>query len=674
MLYYLLGYGLPTTLSPERIKDVLDLARSHTRELVQALDRDAAPAWKRTDPDADFYARLQELIRTADGRKAYEKAKRDFESAKPKRSGRADLIRRLGKDCYRRVLDPSQVDSGKRGELSPDVKEKYAEENAWGHLAEFEEKFVEAGAWEFFAELLWAEGVLQSGIGDGIVKALDEFPDLAPYLEEVQAGLVPVDDPLEESEPEEEAVETLVADFKKTAADIEVKNLDFAALEKLSRLTSILIVTAKAQKNKAEKQRRDEADRLRERISDWRQRHVAALIDAPELNERLAALDRRIDDDGMDRDRLDTVLGRCEAVFDIEARFQETNGKYKKAVAEDDYTEVSSLATALESLKSERDAAYADIDSMLSEPSPERPERSEREPDTSQGTKQKTVTTPDGVDEDDTPRHDGLEEQGTAPKQAPAPDLDPTPPRSPEPTDGEEPIADSPDTLVGRIERAVEMAIEHDRFGVAYHLALAEPEILPSANAIKLVACNYVTDERTPVAVDDLANELLGEVKTVLGELDLSTRCDYAALITSAALMPALTAVSGPVAQLLEFLEPHLDRLSALRKLAAAAAQVSMKGVLLPAELLREDESLEKWREQESLLRDETKKWIESQRGGEAQIPPRDQGLATDACHLGNRISCLTRPDFRFAGRTDRPYRHPLRLRDRRLLAEQRRE
>ena len=50
------------------------------------------------------------------------------------------------------------------------------------------------------------------------------------------------------------------------------------------------------------------------------------------------------------------------------------------------------------------------------------------------------------------------------------------------------------------IEDTIAMSIEQGRLGLAYHLSLAAPDALPSANAIKLAAYSYVIDEHTPVA------------------------------------------------------------------------------------------------------------------------------------------------------------------------------
>lgn len=52
-MIYLIDDGLPSTLIPERIKDVPGLAKSHERALESTLDASASPAWTGTGPDDD---------------------------------------------------------------------------------------------------------------------------------------------------------------------------------------------------------------------------------------------------------------------------------------------------------------------------------------------------------------------------------------------------------------------------------------------------------------------------------------------------------------------------------------------------------------------------------------------------------------------------------------------
>ena len=158
------------------------------------------------------------------------------------------------------------------------------------------------------------------------------------------------------------------------------------------------------------------------------------------------------------------------------------------------------------------------------------------------------------------------------------------------------------------------MSIERGRLGLSYHLSLAEPDAFPSAGAIKLAAYSYVSDERAPITAEltELAAALLHEAEQV-AERGPGWN-SHVFLTTCAALAPALAAPGGPVSQLLSYFDPWLDDAPSLRVLAKTAADVSMTGVHLPLDLLREQDSLEKWRGRESALRNETKSWIENER------------------------------------------------------------
>ena len=177
-------------------------------------------------------------------------------------------------------------------------------------------------------------------------------------------------------------------------------------------------------------------------------------------------------------------------------------------------------------------------------------------------------------------------------------------------------------------------AISRDRLGLAYHLARAVSDALPSAQTVKLVACNYVTDERAPIDAElpSIAAALLYEIKA--GDdrgTDVPHRRDHAILTACAALSPALAAPGGPVAQLLSVLEPRLGDMPSLRTMVGTTADVSMTGVYLPATLLREDDSLDKWRDRESTLRDETTTWIKNEGQSTIKFQAANQSMETNA-------------------------------------------
>ena len=452
-------------------------------------------------------------------------------------------------------------------------------------------------------------------------------------------------EPVEEPSPEKDGeAAALVDDIRKAAEDLDAKRLEPSAIGALDCAVARLAVIAKVREA-----RREASERLRSRFEEWRGGPFgSALVAATGLEERLTALFAQIGAGDMDQDRLETILGLFEAALDIKSRDQETDAAYRKAFAEDDLTSVISLATDLKSLEAERDEAYTAIDKVL----------------VGSLLKDRATETPPPEEEkaypyaelDATAKEEEPDER--APEHEPEPIPEPRDKDAPEPADEKEETHDDEaghrardaaseddaaisddgeDISAERIEAEVAAAIDRGRFGLAYHLALAAPEALPSANAIKLVACNYVTDESALVDADlhVLATKLKDEAEAVLnnGPNQLIQR-SYAVLIAAAALSPARIAPGGPVAELLTFLEPHVDHepldylpphdedIPPLRKLVKTAAEVSMKGIDLPVELLREDDSLEKWTERAKALHRETRSWIEKEKKAKLKFQP----------------------------------------------------
>ena len=166
------------------------------------------------------------------------------------------------------------------------------------------------------------------------------------------------------------------------------------------------------------------------------------------------------------------------------------------------------------------------------------------------------------------------------------------------------------DVVTQRIQRE----IERGRLGLAYHLALSIPEALPSANAIKLIACNYLADEQAsiPANLSALVGELVSEMETLPnGIVDRGTLLNYAVLLTSAALKPSLTVPgSEEVASLFSFSDGCLAETPSLQALAKDAAEVSRRRIHVG--LLREDDS--RWSERMERLRNDVEDWLDEEK------------------------------------------------------------
>lgn len=407
-------------------------------------------------------------------------------------------------------------------------------------------------------------------------------------------------EPVEDLSPEKDGeAAALIDDIRKAAKNLDAKHLEPSELGALDRAVARLAAIAKERED-----RREASARLRSRFEDWRESHSEALASSAELENRLTELGSQIDAGDMDQDRLETILDHFEAALDIENRAQKTRAAIDKALAGSPSEDRATEIPPLEGGKADQ-ATELDESAKEEEPDDRAPEH-EPEP----MPEPRVKATPEQAADEKEATHD--DEAGHGARDATSED--------------ETAISDDgEDISPERIEAEVAAAIERGRFGLAYHLARATPGVLPSANAIKLVACNYVTDESAPVDAElsDLATELKNEAETVLNNgPNRVIRRSYAVLIAAAALSPARIAPGGPVAELLSFLEPHLDDTPSLRGLVKITAEVSMKGIYLPVELLRDDDSLAKWFERAEALRSATRVWIENESQTKLRFSP----------------------------------------------------
>ena len=607
-----LGNGLPSTLTAERIKAVLALAKSHERILEETLNAKASPPWIATDPDGDLYDRLCAIIATVEGRKAYDQARFEFENSKAKRLGRADLPRRLMEDC---------------------LKETASQPGTTGHGSDFEQdpiqRLVEASAWAQVAEAVWAESLIASDT-EHLLDALTRFPDIIPYLEEVQAGLI--QDEYDETRPvpeEEGEASELVDRIRRVAELLDADRLNERELPGLSldarRLTEIA---------KARTLRIRDLSLLRAQVESWEERHEEGISAAEAATKALAALKTQIELGTAEQNTVTAVLDLAERLLTVEDLCRETQDKLNQASIDADFVKARSLLDALESLHAERDDSLLAINALVAEPrseplplqipdaehtaAPPEPKTKGSETDPAEpgspaagpalGTVDRTEANqePD-TDQASSPDDNGKDDEPATPQDGPAP-IEESACNEDAARTAEQPD-DYENKASQHTEYTIKTAMERGRLGIAYHLALAIPDASPNANTVKLVACNYVTDNRVPIGTElsDLAGALLNEAKTAdVDEANQPRQRDEAVLTTCAALAPALEAPGGLVAQLLSALEAHLGDMPSLRALAKAAAEVSMTGVHLPISLLREDDTIDKWRDRELALRTET--------------------------------------------------------------------
>ena len=603
-----LGNGLPSTLTPARIKAVLALAKSHERILKEALDANSSPAWTATESNGDFYERLRALIATVEGRTAYEKARSAFENLKAKLVGRADFFKRLIKDCLKEASRNSRpADGGNNFERDPI------------------QRLVAASAWARVGEALWAESLI-FGDAERLLDALSRYPEISPYLEEVQAGLTQEESDEFEfaSEEEGEAIE-LVDRTRRVAENLDSDRLNEGELQGLSFDSWRLAEIAKARAV-----RKRVRSSLITQVIEWEEKHAEGHRNADAIKNALTALKTQIEYGAADQNAVTDVLDLAELLLSVEDRCRKTQEKQHQALNDADYDAARSFIDELESLNAQRDEFRLAIDALVAElrsgqppfqttetgrtdtvpePKAEEPEAQPAEPkapvfeavpSTGDLNQESQETDKDlGTNSDDNTKNGESATPRIGTGDDDAADL------TEQPEDREAKPAQ-------HTEDVIKTAMEGNRLGIAYHLARCLPDATLSADTIELVACNYATDKRTSrgTELSDLAGALLNQARPTHTEASIPQMRDEAVLTTCASLAPALEAPGGLVSQLLSSLDAHLGDLPSLRALAKTAAEVSITGVDLPLSLLREDDTLDKWRDRESALRTETKSWL----------------------------------------------------------------
>ena len=191
-----------------------------------------------------------------------------------------------------------------------------------------------------------------------------------------------------------------------------------------------------------------------------------------------------------------------------------------------------------------------------------------------------------------------------------------------------------------QIETEIAVALERGHFGIAYHLARLTPGALPSSHAVKFIASNYVSDKDSPVnsnLLSDLAGKMRDEIHEILNEKPDSVQHSYAALITSAALTPALTTHSEPIALLLESLDLHLVGLPSLRTLVQTVVKTSRSSINIPIDQLHGGGSFEKWIQEARDLQKKGEDWIGVERQYRVNYAPANRGPGIEYSLCGKK-------------------------------------
>lgn len=594
-----IGKGIPLGLTSERIKNTLDLSEDHERQLEQALDARASQSWVATDQESNFYDRVRALFSTPEGRLAYDDARSDFEHQYPEYRGSTDLLTLLKEDREIASSDESYSDD-RDHEFEHDFVHRLAEINDWSRLA----------------ETLWAESLL-TGTAKNLLNALAVYPAIFPQLEAVIGALGKESSNILSSHESQLGAGQLVDRVKQMveqldAADCKDRELQVISLD-LLQLTDVA---------RTENRRRNEVISLQVLIEDCEQRHPTVLAGESSIRDALLLLKSQVGSGSARLEFVSAVLEHVDALASLEDRKHQLQEEVTTATQRSEFEKVRTLIDGLESLSKTATNAQEYIESFLSQTSVtgsssqseiEITPSEESAPDTPEPTESDSASDPQETEEDTS------EEEATKGESVGSSRSDDDSENrvvngvTPETTEDDE---DDQDRHQDQINEAIRTAINANRFGIAYHLARSSSGTAPCASTIRLIASNYITDRSVHLRTElsDATDELLNRWKARAGKGSGDCRQrDEAVLVACAALLPALKAPDGLIAQLLATLEPHLGDMPSLRKFVKTAGTIALEGNELPLSALREDDSLDRWQEREEAIQVEVAAWLKNE-------------------------------------------------------------
>ena len=523
-----------------------------------------------------------------------------------------------------------------------------ADDDQWTH-GDLIQRLARDEAWGRVAEVAWVRAV-GSGDVDLLLETIDQYPETRGFLQQVLDGLAR---DTGTTNPHPDAGE-LIRRIQASAQRLDAARLDKRELLSLAEDAQRLAEVAEANNLRGRAIKRQMGQ-----LKEWRNRHRRGVADTRVVSASIAALKQHIERGAVTSEGVDTVLGLVEHFISVVERRREAREDIARALREG--TRLSVAAETLDSLGAELEELEATIVNWLSHPPSPDPNvgeapRNAMQPSGPQPDELKTALPEAVKPSDDGPlRNEQVGSLATAgdpgivapspPEERESPEDESGPPAV-DAADGtgvpatsgaetgspgdqnDRAVADPTDSTGGTgadidhdtqaaLDEEIATAIDRGHLGLAYHLACSTPEVQLSVELVKLMACNYVTDELAPIGAElpRIADSLLAQAKLRVhtGNARVASR-DFEVLATCAALYPALVAPGGPVAQLLAVMEPGLGDMPSLRSLAKATSDVSMTGVDLPRSLLRDDNPVATWREAEASLRSETTSWISSER------------------------------------------------------------
>ena len=619
VITYRLGEGLPSGITPRRVKSILAFVKSQEREFEDALNQTGGPVWKDIPHDKEFYERIQYLLISDAGRAAYIKAKNRFEQNKPKRKDRADFFHRLKQDCLKSLSPRDQTPSD--GDTA---------NNSNGEPVDSYSVFVRNKAWQLMAEYVWAQCV-ESGLGDDIANALKQHPQLSQFLSKVEIN--PEINPESSIKDSKETndrpvgellgeVERLVNNITKDARSLEPTRLDSELLARITRRISRLAEISEIRQAKMRN-----ASVLKSRISKWQESLSEGISDAPELAERIAALTSAAEYSEISMEELESILTDLQQSIGMIQRKKELANELKtlenKASAhleliDKELNQLDLIAPASPTSLQLSDAQLANTNPSVS----------------AKHTKQRAKT----EREEHSPAEFHSSSIGSHSEEDPNPCITPdenyTGDSLQQSTD---PDVVAPNTVTTfneinsdrkfntQVRDTISSEISKGRYAFAYHLAQADPSLLPTPNVIKLIASNYVRRDfaalsaQFPTIANDITDDLNFARNVASGD---SLQPAIVALIASAALTPARISTGGPVSQLLLGLEPLLKEQKSFWNIVRKVADVSLSGIQLNSLIFTDGNKEEHWKTHFQGLCKETSEWLDVERNSTIRYKP----------------------------------------------------
>ena len=636
MINYLIGDGMPSSVTPNRVKKILAFAKSQEREFKDALDRNGDPLWTTDLIKPGFYERLQLLLTTKYGRIVYDNARKRFEESKPKRTGRANFFKRLEQNCLHSLSDNK-----------PSSPSKYDLQPTNDNLDDRTTEFARKGEWKLMSEYIWAKCVIAQS-GDDLANAIDKYPKLTEFLSAVTINQISkIDDSVvtaaaQSMDEKSGEVEQLIEAIAQAINSVNPNQLELHLLveigTKLNRLSII------AEKRNIINQN---TFALSSKISDWKKRNFKVLSGIHEIESRFNLLESSAANPNFLLDNVDSILKKFQRYIDISMRITEKTAQHSRTLSNSKF--LNQILDESETFLSEMNALKATCSQLLDEVDAElrsfnitktpsdglthtdhehadaysftgvsgtslEPDLQKRVDESAPSRNLKASKIDANVD-----NSNELQSDDDASTKASQRDSDVPHSTSSTSNGNDKSLSSMIKSAEAEMDYNAILAdmLTHERFAIAYHLARASHVNFPTSNVVCLVASNFVTRDIDTIAGDypDLADQVRDDLhKAFARGSTLDGFSEFAPLVSSAALQPARISLGGPVAQLLQLLEPHLRDQHSYRQIVKKAMQFSLGGFPLHSLSILDDNAEEQWKSQFYKLYDETDIWLTAAR------------------------------------------------------------